>query len=79
LTVVDAVRILMNHGPTGGNLEDVKQANTVIASQDFVAADAQAATLFDLTGSDITYIEAAAAMGLGTMALGSLKIEEISL
>jgi len=79
LTVVDAVRILMNHGPTGGNLEDVKQANTVIASRDFVAADAQAATLFDVAGSDISYIKAAAAMGLGTMALDSVKIEEISL
>ena len=79
LTVVDAVRILMNHGPTGGNLEDVKRANTVIASRDFVAADAQAATLFDLTGADISYIQAAAAMGLGTMALDSVKIEELSL
>jgi uncharacterized protein (DUF362 family) len=79
LTVVDAVRILMNHGPTGGNLEDVKQADTVIASQDFVAADAQAATLFDVAGSDISYIKAAAAMGLGTMALDSVNIEEISL
>lgn len=79
LTVVDAVRILMNHGPTGGNLEDVKQANTVIASPDFVAADAQAVTLFDLTGSDISYIDAAAAMGLGTMTLDGIKIEEISL
>ncbi len=79
LTVVDAVRTLMNHGPTGGNLEDVRQANTVIASPDFVAADAQAATLFDLTGADISYIEAAAAMGLGTMALDEVKIEEINL
>lgn len=79
LTVVDAVRMLMDHGPTGGNLEDVKQADTVIASPDFVAADAQAAALFDLTGSDIGYIKAAAAMGLGTMALESINVEEISL
>ena len=40
LTVVDAFRILMDHGPTGGSLDDVKQAQTVIASHDIVAADA---------------------------------------
>lgn len=78
LTVVDAVRVLMDHGPTGGSLNDVRQANTVIASHDFVAADAQAATLFDLTGSDIPYVRAAAAMGLGTAALDTVKIEEFN-
>ncbi len=78
LTIVDAVRILMNHGPTGGNLDDVKLTNTVIASPDIVAADAYAATLFGLTGADIPYIKAGANMGLGTMDLKSLKIEEIN-
>jgi uncharacterized protein (DUF362 family) len=78
LTVVDAVRTLMDHGPTGGNLDDVKLANTVIASHDIVAADAYAATLFGLTGADIAYIQAGADMGLGAMDLDSLKVEEIS-
>jgi len=77
LTVVDAVRILMNHGPTGGSLDDVKLANTIIASHDFVAADAYAATLFGLTGSDIPAIRAGADMGLGTMDLSRVKVEEI--
>jgi len=77
--VVDAVRTLMAHGPTGGNLGDVRLMNTVIASHDIVAADAYAATLFDLTGSDISYIQAAAHMGLGTMDLGSIKIEEVAI
>jgi uncharacterized protein (DUF362 family) len=79
LTVVDAVRILVAHGPTGGSLNDVKQTNTVIASHDIVAADAYAATLFGLTGADIAYIKAGADMGLGNMDLESIKIEEISL
>jgi uncharacterized protein (DUF362 family) len=77
LTVVDAVRILARHGPTGGSLNDVRQADTVIASHDFVAADAWAATLFDLTGGDVPYIQAAADMGLGTLELESIDIEEI--
>jgi len=77
LTVVDAVRILVDHGPTGGSLEDVKQMDTVIASHDPVAADSYAATLFGLAGADITYVKAAAQMGLGEMDLSSLKIEEV--
>jgi len=78
LTVVDCVRILMNNGPTGGNLNDVKLANTVIASRDVVAADAYAATLFGLTGADIPAVRAAAQMGLGTMDLRGIRIEEIN-
>lgn len=78
LTIVDAVRILMNHGPTGGNLDDVKMTNTIIASQDIVAADAYAATLFGLTGNDIPFIRSGAQMGLGTLDLKNIKLEEIS-
>jgi uncharacterized protein (DUF362 family) len=78
LTVVDAVRILVAHGPTGGSLNDVKRTDTIIASHDSVAADAYAATLFDLTGADVAYVKAAAAMGLGTMELDNIKVEEVN-
>ncbi len=78
LTVIDAVRILTANGPTGGNLNDVKLTNTVIASADPVAADAWAATLFNLTGDDIPIVRTAARMGLGTMDLKSIRIEELS-
>lgn len=78
LTVVDAVRILTAHGPTGGSLNDVQQTDTVIASHDIVAADAYATTLFDLTGASIAYVKAAAEMGLGTMELDGVKVEEIN-
>lgn len=77
LTIIDAVRTLMRNGPTGGNLNDVKLTNTVIASHDIVAADAYAAGFFGLNPSDIPYISAGGKMGLGTMDLKSLKIEEI--
>jgi uncharacterized protein (DUF362 family) len=56
----------------------VKKMDTVIASHDIVAADAYAATLFGLTGADIGYVQAAAEMGLGTLDLGSVRIEEIN-
>ena len=78
LTVVDAVRILVNHGPTGGNLDDVKLTNTVIASHDIVAADAYATTLFGLSPRDISYIVASSEMGLGTMDLEQIDIAELN-
>jgi len=78
LTVVDATRILVANGPSGGNLEDVRQTQTVIASHDIVAADAYAATLFGLTAADIPATRAGAAMGLGTLDLAVIRIEEIS-
>jgi uncharacterized protein (DUF362 family) len=78
LTVVDAVRMLMAHGPTGGNLDDVKEANTVIVSPDIVAADSYAATLFGMQPGDLAYVRAGQAMGLGRSDLSALKIEEIN-
>ena len=78
LTIVDAFRILMDHGPTGGSLNDVKQAGVIIASHDIIAADAYAATLFGMSGADIPYLKKGAEMGLGMLDLSSLKVEEIN-
>jgi uncharacterized protein (DUF362 family) len=78
LTVVDAVRILTRNGPTGGNLDDVKRMDTVIASADVVAADTYAATLFGLTPDDVPYIKLGAEMGLGQSDLKAIKVEEIA-
>ena len=77
LTVVDAVRTLRENGPPGGNLNDVKKIDTLIASTDIVAADSFAATLFGLQPGDVPYIQAATDMGLGRSDLSNLKIEEI--
>ncbi|MBN2147384.1 MAG: DUF362 domain-containing protein, partial [Anaerolineales bacterium] len=79
LTVIDAVRILADHGPSGGSLDDVKIMDTVIASHDIVCADAYAATLFGVRGADIGYIQASADMGLGVIDWQSQKVEEINL
>ncbi len=78
LTVVDAVRILRAHGPTGGNLSDVQKLDTVVASHDIVAADGYAATFFGLQPSSLTYVVAGEAMGLGRSDLENLSIERIT-
>jgi uncharacterized protein (DUF362 family) len=78
LTVVDAVRILVANGPSGGDLGDVKEMNTVIASADPVAADAYATTFFDFADTDIVaYISNAAKMGLGRLDLDALDVRKI--
>jgi len=78
LTIIDAYRILMDNGPTGGNLNDVKLQKTIIASADIVAADAYACTLFGLTAEDVPYVRLAAEMGLGTKDLSAIKIKELN-
>jgi uncharacterized protein (DUF362 family) len=78
LTIIDAVRILMANGPTGGNLDDVKQTNTVIASADIVAADSFAAGLFGVKPSELGYLVEASKRGIGRLDLENLKIQEIN-
>jgi len=78
LTVIDATRILLRNGPSGGRLKDVKVSDTVLASTDPVAADAFATMLFDLAPHQIGSTVAAADMGLGTMDLNRIRrIERI--
>ncbi len=78
VTVIDAVRILTDNGPTGGDLNDVQKLDTLIVSPDMVAADSYAATLFGRQPLDMSYIVAGTEMGLGRSDLASLKIEEIA-
>ena len=77
LTVIDATRILTDHGPQGGDLADVKVLNTVIASADIVAADAYATTLFGMKPSDIGVTVAAARRGLGEMDLKKIQVVKV--
>lgn len=74
LTVIDATRILTDHGPQGGSPADVKVMDTVIASTDIVAADAYATTLFGLKPEDIPVTVAAHKRGLGEMNLKRVRI-----
>jgi uncharacterized protein (DUF362 family) len=74
LTVIDATRILLNHGPQGGSLKDVRVLNRVIASTDIVAADAYASTLFSLRPEDVSTTVAAYKRGLGELDLKKMKV-----
>lgn len=77
LTVIDAMRILVRNGPSGGSLGDVVTKNTVVACKDWVAADTWACRLFGKSPSKAPYIKAGAKMGLGTMNLSSITIKNV--
>lgn len=68
LTIIDAYRVLMRNGPTGGNLDDVVFKKTLIAGTDPVALDAYAAKVYwDLDSQTLRYLRLATDRGLGTM------------
>lgn len=74
LTVIDATRILLDNGPQGGDLKDVRVLDTLVASADPVAADAYTTTLFDLKPEEIESTVAAYGLGLGEIDLAKIRI-----
>ncbi|MGC8803085.1 MAG: DUF362 domain-containing protein [Bacteroidales bacterium] len=79
LNVIDAYRVLKQHGPKGVSLSDVVTMKSLIVSEDIVAADAAAAKLFGLNPADVGYIQLAAEMGIGNMNLDKLNIGRIKI
>jgi uncharacterized protein (DUF362 family) len=77
LTVVDATRVMVRGGPTGGRLEDVRIENAVGAGTDPVALDAWGAGLLGLDPMDIPYLILAEGRGLGSIRAGMERIEAI--
>ena len=67
LVVLDAVRVLVANGPTGGSLADVERRDTVVAGTDTVAVEAFGASLFGIAPDRVTTTRAGAALGLGTI------------
>lgn len=65
LTVIDAYKVLMKNGPTGGNLADVMDMKTLIAGTDPVLCDSYAAKLMGKGPLSIGYIDQAVKHGLG--------------
>jgi uncharacterized protein (DUF362 family) len=78
LTILDATRVLLANGPSGGSLDDVKQLDTVAACTDEVALDAFGATLLGRNPAEIGFIAAAEKAGLGRSDFRSLKLVEVS-
>lgn len=79
LSIVDATRILMAHGPQGGDLGDVKRMDTVAAGTDIVALDAFGSELLGNNPSDIGTVVAGHEAGLGEIDYKKLNLQEIAI
>jgi len=80
LTLLDAYRVLLRGGPTGGNLEDVALRKTLIAGTDAAAVDAYAAkTYWNIEPEELRYLELARARGLGNPDFRSVRTRFVTL
>jgi uncharacterized protein (DUF362 family) len=78
LTIMDATRVLMANGPTGGSPSDVKRMDTVAASTDQVALDAFGASLLGFTVGEVESILIGDRAGLGRSDFRALKLVEVA-
>ena len=78
VTLIDAVRILTANGPSGGSTADVETKNTLILSNDPVAADGLGAMLFGRKPEEIGFLRLAQKQGLGTYDLTKLDQKKVS-
>jgi uncharacterized protein (DUF362 family) len=78
LTIVDAVRVLLRNGPQGGNVDDTRRADTVIATVDQVAADAFGCTLIGQRPENLPYLRMARERGIGTTDWRTLRPRELA-
>ncbi|MDA8121869.1 MAG: DUF362 domain-containing protein [Deltaproteobacteria bacterium] len=77
LTVIDATRVLLRNGPSGGNLADVRAVGKVFASADIVAADVVAAErIFGLSPGDVAHIKKALGFGVGISSPAQIRVVE---
>jgi len=65
LTLIDATRVMVRNGPSGGSTSDVAVMNRLILSNDPVAADARASRLFGLEPGTVQFVKLARKQGLG--------------
>lgn len=79
LTVLDAYRVLVRGGPTGGSLEDVELKGTVVAGTDGVAIDAYAAKAWwDLDLPRLRFLRLAAERGIGRADFAALRTRVVA-
>ncbi len=79
LTLIDGIRIMTRNGPSGGSTSDVARKNTLILSDDPVAADAAAARWFGRKPEQIGFIKLGQKWGLGTYDFQKLARKKVTL
>jgi uncharacterized protein (DUF362 family) len=78
LVVVDATRVLLRNGPTGGSLSDVAIHDSVICATDQVAADSRGCEFLGLSADKVGFIPLAEKTGLGMADYKNAGYKEIA-
>ncbi len=77
LTVMDATTIMKTNGPAGPG--ELQRVNEVLVSEDVVAIDTYAVSLFDsIALDDVWSIDRAAKLGLGQMDLSKTVVKDVA-
>ncbi len=90
LTIVDAYRVMLEHGPRGNDPKYAPIAKYQLISTDMVAADVAATQIFATVArqhnmgkpygvDEITYLPLAEKLGVGTMDLKKINMKRISM
>jgi len=79
VTLIDAIRIMVKNGPSGGSESDVAVMNRLILSNDPVAADVQAAGLFNIAPASVGYMVLAEKQGLGKLDMNAVTLKKVIL
>lgn len=78
LTLIDAYRVLVRNGPTGGSLDDVLLKKTLVAGTDPVALDAYVSQAYwNLDPRKLRYLMLAQARGLGRVDFENVRTRSI--
>jgi uncharacterized protein (DUF362 family) len=75
LTVIDASRVLLRNGPSGGDLADVRNFGAAFASGNVLAADVAAAEgVFGLKAENVAHLRKALESGLGISSPSQVRL-----
>jgi len=77
-TIIDATRVLVRNGPTGGNIDDVSWENTIIAGLDEIALDSYSLRFLGLKVEDVPFLSIGERRGIGVTNWKSLNHVELN-
>jgi len=79
LTLMDAYRVLIRNGPTGGSFSDVLLKKTLVAATDPVALDAYVAKAYwDIDPGQLLYLKLAQDRGLGKLDFENVRTQVVA-
>ena len=81
LNIVDAYRTMKTNGPKGRSEADAVLTKALFMSTDMVAVDTTATRFFnrivDMPLDQVSYLAMGQELGIGTMNIKSLKVEQV--